>query len=92
MAKILKPSGMTWAVIYGNGEEIEWFLRAHEEKHIAGKGRAFLIIGNRFTSSNNSEPVDGIINSGGLYIIENGMESAKSSEEIVKFRLVNTLK
>ena len=83
---------MTWAVIYGNGEEIEWFLRAHEEKHIAGKGRAFLIIGNRFTSSNNSEPVDGIINSGGLYIIENGMESAKSSEEIVKFRLVNTLK
>ena len=49
MAKIIKPSGLAWAVVFGNGEEIEWFLRAHEEKHIAGKGRRFLIIGNCFT-------------------------------------------
>ena len=49
VAKIIKPSGLAWAVVFGNGEEIEWFLRAHEEKNIAGKGRGFLIIGNRFT-------------------------------------------
>ena len=49
VAKIIKPLGLAWAVVFGNGEEIEWFLRAHEEKHIAGKGRGFLIAGNRFT-------------------------------------------
>ena len=91
IAKIIKPQGLSWAIVFGNGEEIEWFLHAHEEKHIAGKGRGFLIVGNRFTQSNNLEPDEGILNSGGLYIIENGMESAQSLEDIAKFNLVNTL-
>ena len=69
---------MTWAIVFGNGEEIEWFLQAHQAKHIGGNGRGFLIIGDSFTYLNNLDSGEGILSTGGLYVIERGVESASS--------------
>ena len=40
--------------MYGDGKGgVELFMRAHLEKHILGKGRGFLIIGDSFPTVNN---------------------------------------
>ena len=91
VSKILKPEGLIWAIAFGNGEEIEWFLRAHEEKHIAGKGRGFLIIGEGFTYLNNLDPGDGILYTGGLYVLPSGFETARNRAEINYLGIVSML-
>ena len=92
MARLLKPEGYIWAIVYGNGEEIEWFMRAHETKHIAGEGRGFLIVGDGFTYLNKQKLEEGILSTGVLYVIEDGTETANGAEEISKLRIANMLK
>lgn len=76
----------------GSGQAgVELFMRALVEKHILGKGRGFLIVGDNFHAVNNANPPVVEFQSGLLYIIESGLETAKSVDEISALRIVNMM-
>ena len=89
---MIKPQGLNLAVVYSDGPEIEWMLRAFEAKRISGRGYAFLIVGEGFTYINRL-PDDGygILYTGAWYLIEKGLETAKSDTDIRELRIVKML-
>ena len=66
-------------------------MRAHAEKYILGKGRGFLIVGDSFPALNNVNSAAVDIQSGLLFIIESGLETANSMAEIRELRIVNMM-
>ena len=66
-------------------------MRALAAKHISGKGWGFLLIGDSFPYLLSTDPEKVALYSGLLYIIESGLEDAKSAAEISELRIVNTI-
>ena len=88
---MIKPEGLNFAVVYSDGPEMEWFLSAHEAKSMNGKGYGFLMAGDGFTFINNEVGTEGLLNTGGLFVIENSLETAASVSEMHMLRIVNIM-
>ena len=82
---------MVRSVVYSDGPEIEWYLRASETKYIGGAGYGFFMLGDGFTYINNLSDGEGLLHTGGLYLIENQLETASSSTELRQLRAAKML-
>jgi hypothetical protein len=85
VSKLIKPTGARFTVLYSNNvESTANFLDACETQGMGVSDYGFLVAGDGFMHVQNQETYKpGLLSSGVLYIVEDGLESATSYEEML---------